>query len=161
MSLHSTLDYLRYAADLALTAPNQVGVRSFQVFLVRNTWVGGARPGLGTKQQSVLPLVNGSDGYVNVRQASSKDVALSGGLLKDRDWIIGPLVHPYVTEFGSGGTAISVFQSTKNPDPIESYIWILGQGLPAGGSYFKKTHDESVKSIMYRIFVTDAGTASI
>lgn len=150
---------LRYAADQVLRVPAIVGLRN-EVFLVQNTWSGTGVPNSGnTKTQVITPLMN-VDGYINAVQVSANDIALSGGLLKDRDWVIGPIVHPYVATFGSGGTDIANFQPKKAFNAVESYVWLKGPGLPASGSYFKKIYDSSDKSIMYRVYIRDAGITS-
>jgi hypothetical protein len=157
------LDFIKYAADTALTVPSLIGLRNYVMTLTFTTWTG--RPGQGAPTITTKTLVNGTslDGYANprFRQVSKQEIVLSGNLLKDQDVVIGPFVFPYDTGLGeAGGTNPDIFS-----DPIatvgsvtEMYINIAGANLPTGGSNFKKIWDETSKNVIYKVYLRDTGT---
>lgn len=151
----SPIDFIRYATDLALGAPDAINLRRFTASIVKISWSGG-RPGAGNKTVTTTTLTNANSVPVKVARVNSKDIALSGGKLTDRDFVIGPLVFPYDTGSITGGTNISSFAPNTAND--EMYIKIEGDGLQSGGSMFKKAYDVADKNVVYRIYVTGTAT---
>jgi hypothetical protein len=151
------IDFIRFAADTALTVPALLSLRPYTVTLNTVTW-SGDRPGVGTRTLVTRVVTNGDgvdgDGYVNprFRQVSKQDIVLSGGFLKDQDVVIGPFVFPYNTGTKSGGLDPLVF-SPSSSTTDEFYINIQGPNFPAGGVNYKKIWDNSERNVMYRIYM--------
>lgn len=159
--MNTPLDYIRAAEDCALTVPAQVDLRPYTVTLYLSSW-SGIRQGLGTETVTQTPLYNYSfaqalsglsDGYVNVkfRQVNSREIALSGGLLKDQDVVIGHLVFPYQTQFATGGTDPLLFSTAPNVGA--NYINVQGPNIPVGGRFYKKIWDLTDKNVSYLIYL--------
>ena len=160
------VDATKEAMDQTIAAPARLGLRPYSVNVVSISFVGGSRPGLGTKSTATtrITIADGytiSDGYLNphVKQVSSKDIFQSGNLLKDQDMVLGQLVRPYTSHDGySRGTDIALFTPPMQTDPLEIYILITGPGLPTSGQYFKKIYDVADSSLSYKIFLRATGT---
>lgn len=157
------IDFIRYSADSALTVPNQLNMRPFTINLLTTSWTalpsGRIAPGTGTPTVTSFVLYNGNpDGYVNVRyrELSLKDIALSGGVLRDVKAIIGPIVFPYNVGFAQGGIDPILF-STVSGSGTQLELNISGPNYPPGGTNFKKYSINADKNVMYRLFLSSEG----
>lgn len=154
----AVLDNIRYATDLSLAVPHTLGFRLFTITLIKTTTVGADRPGHGGTATTVrTPLVNYNNAPIRATQVSAKDVILSGGLLTDKDWSVGPIVFPYDTGTNTGGFDLANFLPASTPDPVEMFIEIQGNGMAPNGSLFKKIYDVADGIISYTIFVQAIG----
>jgi hypothetical protein len=156
----TVLDTLRYATDLSLSIPTAaLGLRLFTVELITNQW-SGERPGLGTKTQTTVTLTNANNVPVHVRQVSQNDVVVSGGVLRDQDYAVGPLVQPYSSP-ATGGMDSNVFSPDTSGNPIEVFFRVQGPGMPTGGTIFQKIYQVSDHSICYRLYLRANPSASV
>jgi hypothetical protein len=158
--MDTPLDYIREAADSALYSPNAINARLFEVHLVTTVW-DGDRPGLGNKTVTSVPVYNtlvftGQQVYVRCRQVTVQDVVLSQGLLKDIQWIVGPIVLPYATDAVSGGYDINLFQQDNKNQ--QSHILLKGPGLPSQGQVCKKASDETDHITVFKLFCKNTGS---
>lgn len=147
------IDFIRFAADQALSVPNLLNLRPYSVTLNTTLW-SGARPGLGTSHTASQFVFN--DGYVNprYRQVSRQEVVLSAGALRDQDVVIGPFVFPYDTGLGqTGGLDPMTFSPSVIPLTTEFYINIQGPNFPISGLNFKKIWDDTQRSVIYRVYL--------
>lgn len=147
---NTPIEYIRYAADQALSVPNQINLRPYTITLTTITW-SGERPGLGTSTDGYTIVRNANLVNVRLRQVSKQEIVLSNGQLKDQDVVIGPIVFPYSTTVGSGGLDPAVFSSVSTSE--ELYINITGPNFPSGGSYFKKIYDTADRTVLYRVYL--------
>ena len=147
------IDYVRYAADMALGIPAKINLRPYEITLKYITWT-GERPGIGS--QAVIETRLYNDGYVNprFRQVSKEEVAMSGGHLRDQDVCIGPFVFPYEIEYASGGINPMIFSPTIG----EMYVNIEGPNFPEGGLQFKKIWDNTEGNVVYRVYLRNTAT---
>ena len=145
------LDFIKYAADVALGVPNLLQLRPYTTTLNTISW-SGSRPGLGSATIVSNSVYN--DGYINprFRQVTREEVVLSGGVLRDQDVVIGPFVFPYSTPFATGGLDPLTFNPTLS-NTCEFYINIMGPNFPAAGLQFKKIWDDTQKNVMYRVYL--------
>lgn len=149
---NTPIEYIRYAADQALSVPNQINLRPYTVTISTVTWT-GERVGLGTSTDGYTIVSNSNSVNVRFRQVNKQDIVLSGGKLKDQDVVIGPIVFPYTTTIGTGGIDPAIFSPSADGYASEVYINVQGPNFPAGGSYFKKIYDNSERNVMYRVYL--------
>lgn len=146
------LDSIKYAADQALSVPNVLQLRPYTITIKTITWT-GETVGEGTSTTTSQVITNANNINVRFRQVDKRDIALSGGILKDQDVKIGPIVFPYsITGVGSGGTDPTVFSPTSN-NVSEVYINITGPNMPSNGSNYKKIYDTTERNVLYRVFL--------
>jgi hypothetical protein len=153
----SLTDSLRYAADCALSAVNNLGLRQFTTSLVQVKSVGGSRPGFGTKTKTTTVLTYKNSSPMGVALVTQKDFIPSTGLYTDREYKIGPFVWPYNVGFASGGFDYAKISPTIGADPVEIFFLIQGPGMPAAGAYFRKISDNTDDTILYYINVKATG----
>lgn len=156
------IDFIRFAADQALSVPALLSLRPYTVTINTLTW-DGARPGLGNLTQTSIPLYNYdgyvdgyvNDGYVNpkFRQVTKQEISLSGGVLKDQDVVIGPFVFPYDDGAGNSGGLDPATFSPSIATTTEFYINVVGPNFPAEGSQFKKIWDKTDLNVVYRVYL--------
>lgn len=138
--MNTPLDYITYASDVGLSVPQEINLRPYTILLETHTW-SGARQGLGNEIVSSVSAVNGPISGIplpqctpRVRQVTTREVALSGGFLRDRDLNIGPISYPYNVTFDSGGTDPLLFQPAI-ANNIEFYITLDGPDYAADIRY--------------------------
>ena len=154
----AVLDNIRFATDLVLATPNALGLRNFVVTLTSIVEAGASRPGFGgTKTTTQTVVQNLGTVNVRLREVSTKDIFMSGGLLQDKDVVIGPIVYPYDTGTVTGGTAFSIWEPPVSADATQLFIKITGEGLYPSGSFFKKIHADTSKNITYKIYLRNTG----
>jgi hypothetical protein len=158
-------DPVRSVMDVAFSVVASLGLHKFSVSLVTVTNSGGSRPGVGgTRTKTVTPLLLANGQPVLCEQVSAKDVILSGNVLKDKDFRIGPQVFPYTTPnaYGvSGGTDFNIYDPPSNntaTDNLQVYYLITGPGLAAAGNYFEKIYSREDSALSYYLFVRNLGT---
>jgi hypothetical protein len=160
------LDAVRYAADVGLSAPAVFPGRPYVVTLNQTVWLNvptGGGPGLGTPTLVNQQVLGYSGANPNFRQVTKEEIALSGGLLKDQDVVLGPLVFPYntynaVTATGAtGGIDPLTFSQVAN-GPSELYFNVQGPNQPSAGENYKKIWDTTDRQVMYRLYLRSVGT---
>jgi len=149
------IEYIRYAADSALVVPNLINLRPVTTTMVVSSW-SGSRQGLGTETITSTLLTNGpSDGYTcnpRYRQVTAKEIAVSNGLLRDRDVVVGPLVFPYNVDFAQGGFN-PLNWAPQATGANEIYFLLQGPDIPLTGVRYKLLHTVTDKNVMYRLYL--------
>jgi hypothetical protein len=97
-------------------------IRTISVRVRTRTWTGD-RVGSGVASDSDLVL----PGYVNVRQVTAKEVASSGGRLREGAVRIGPITPTY-SAFGVDG-GITPAQLRPAANARQEIIWVLAGEL--------------------------------
>jgi len=153
------------ALDALRAIGGKLGLRVFSVTVRQRVWT-GSRPGVGTKSDTDILLVNqAADGTlqpVRVRQVSRREAIASGGKYTDRDLRIGPLTPPYaaVLQMGAGGFDDTVLDPADTTSATEM-LWIVTStsgtyGIPSGGIVCKKIGEEAT-SLHYYVIVRATG----
>jgi len=158
---------LRQVIDLSNGINNNLGLNAYTVNLVYVTKTPVDIYGEGgTTVITETPLLVGPnlDGYPQLRQISSKDIFLSGGLLTDKDYQLGPLAFPYTT-CADGYSAGFDIILTNPLVPIEDtstqvYFKVTGPDFPLG-CYFKRISDKADSNVCYYLFIRNIGTKLI
>lgn len=146
-------DSLRYAEDQCNAVDCIVSQDQKQVYLVQvaNDQVGFADT--STNRVMISKRITIADGYrawtvsqvspydgflyPRVQQLDSRTAVQSGGQLGRMNVLIGAIVFPYCFNGISGGLDPAIFQPLiGNNNNIQTYIQILGLGLPTNQSYF-------------------------
>lgn len=169
MSRENVLNALRYAADQSLSVVDRyLGLNRSKVtlVLVENSGIDVFGEG-GTKSRTDTRLSLGDgyvstisfDGYINLNleEVKSKDVFLSGGLLQDKDYVLGPIVFPYTYCQTSGGFDLGNFLPSKEEDTdIQLYFYIENSTFP-NGAYFKRLYTETDEGLTYKVYLRNVG----
>lgn len=147
----SVADCIKKSLECALAAPGLLGLRAYQIYVVRSTWT-GSRPGLGTKSIVETELLIGGQ-KPPCKQVSSNDIFLSAGLLTDKDLKL-TLIDEYTTLDGYGGTPKSLINPSENEDgyTTQLYFKVLGGEHPTTGQYYKRIKSEddcNITSVIY------------
>lgn len=157
-------DALKYSEDICYCQPARLGLHKYSITAVVITNAGGVRPGVGgtrVKKSIRITLFDGYesgssiDGYLNPKfeQVSVKDVFLSGGILTDKDYKIGPLVYPYVYGSIVGGTDYSVSNPVYNAaNNTQLYFYVVGPAYP-NGQYFERIQSIEDSALSYLLFI--------
>lgn len=148
----TVIDFIRFAADQVLTVPDQLQLRPYQVILNTLTW-SGDRVGVGTLTPSSQQVFNKGTVNPRFRQVSKEEIALSGGILRDQDIVIGPFCFPYDDGLGDTGGYDPLIFTPPASASVEFYINIQGPNFPSGGLQFKKIWDTTDRNVMYRIYL--------
>jgi hypothetical protein len=167
------IEFIRFSSDSALFVPSLIGMRPISVQLTISTW-SGSRQGLGTETvDPVLQVTNGPtydgyevdytyppDGYTRCnprfRQVTAKEIAVSNGLLRDRDICIGPLCYTYDVTFATGGYDPLSFSPPILPT-MEIYFLLQGPDLPASGVRYRLLYTKTDRNVMFRLYLRAVG----
>lgn len=157
---------LRFAIDVTQATEAVMGLHKFAVEVITITNTGGIRPGVGgTRVRTDYRLSIGpidffappanSDGYLNpsFQQVSGRDVILSGNLLTNKDFKLGPLVYPYDTGFYEGGIDILLTNPPMQNNNLQLYFKVTGVGVPESGWYFKRVWGQEDSNLSYTIYL--------
>lgn len=156
---------LRYALNVAYKQAAILGLHDYTITAIKITTVGAERPGVGgvrTVSQHRLTIgsttgatVDGYqactslDGYLNpgFSQVSAKDIVLSGNILTDRDYKIGPLV------FENDNSDYNYVNPSFVPeDNTQLYFYVTGPTYP-NGQYFERIHSTEDSSLSYYLYI--------
>lgn len=144
----SLADSLKKTLDVVRGIPGLLGLREYSVSVLVREW--STRPGVGTKTETITPiLVNGQN--PSVRRLSSSDILASGGLYQDMD-----LEVTFTPEFyldGYGGVSQEVF--SIEPKKSEVFFIVSGPGLD--NASFKKISQSIIDVLTYKIVIRKDG----
>lgn len=144
----SLADSLKKALDVVRGIPGTLGLREYSVSVLTRVW--SNRPGVGTKVETITPiLVNGQN--PSVRRLTSSDILASGGLYQDMD-----LEVTFTPEFyldGYGGISQDVF--SIEPKNAEVFFIVSGPGLDQ--ATFKKISQNTLDVLTYKIVIRKDG----
>lgn len=164
---------IRAALDSAIQQPSLLGQNPYKVYIVtiNNTGVdifgnGGVRDRtdyrLTIGPDGYSSDLNGpnQDGYINpmVQQVKSDDIFLSGGLLTDKDYKIGPIVYPYTTcEDGSlsGTDWILTNPAVLANKNVQLFFKIIGPAFP-NGAYFRRKWSLEQGNYVFYVYVENS-----
>lgn len=135
--------------------PGRFGLHKISVTVRVQTW-SGQMVGEGTKTVVDTPLVDGAGYPPNVKQLSTKETVLSGGVLGDRVYEIGPITPP----FPGGGIADFIMNPRRTADSTEVFYILEGEGLVDGGETFELMESNFEPSFHSTIKVKKVGKQS-
>jgi len=163
----------RSLVDKQIAKPSLYGLNPYQVSIVTITNTGVDIFGNGgTRSRTDFRLTIGpdgysadlngpnQDGYVNphVEQVSSKDIFLSGGLLTDKDYKIGPITYPYDTYETGASAGLNWLFTNPAIQPnqnLQLFFKITGPAFP-NGAYFRRKWSLDDNNIVYWLFVENS-----
>jgi hypothetical protein len=156
-------DALKYSLDVCYEQPARLGLHPYSITAIVITNTGGSRPGVGgTRVRTDTRILlfdgyeNGSskDGYLNPKfeQVTGQDVFLSGNVLTDKDYKVGPLVYPYSYDSINQGTDFRVSNPVYSSDNTQLYFYVVGPAFP-NGQYFKRFSSKEDSALAYTLFI--------
>jgi len=151
MPVSPIIEALRFAEDNDMVSDCIIGNNPYQVNLI--TIVNAQRSvgqssGLGTRTSQRITVAAAFDGYLSFSDGDgylnppawnlrSKTPLLAGQAFTEMEWMVGPLVYPYLVGGVAGGTDANIFYPTTLGN-VNIYVQLLGPGLnPIDGQYFK------------------------
>lgn len=150
----SLRDDLLPAIDAIRGIPDQLGTRLYDVSIRVRSW-SGSRPAVDNSSSSDADAAFGVDAGTHrtrVVQLTSRDLIASGGNYSDADLKVGPLTPKYA----GGGFEPSDFDPEPTSAPVEIFFKIVGPGMRAGGSWFKKINTNVVGTPFRYTFIVRA-----
>lgn len=169
-SRSNTLNALRYAADKSYELPDRyLGLHRDSISLVTITNTGVDVFGEGGSKTRTDQRVTVGDGYVStlsfdgyinpqLEQVSAKDIFLSGGLLTDKDYKLGPIVHAYTYCGTSGGMNYALFNPDyEDSNDIQLYFYVVNDSFP-NGTYMKRIWSVEDGGISFKVYIRNIGT---
>lgn len=159
---------IKYAADAAYSVPASMGLHSQQIYLVTITTSGVDVFGeSGTRARTDIRLTlsgagiqTQADGYLNpaVEQVTNGEVFLSGGLLSDKDFRIGPIVFPYTFNSYSGGTDSKLLDpAVVAGNNVQFFFRIIGTSFHnnLNGVYLKHKWSRKDSALSYYYYASN------
>ncbi len=157
------IDPIRFAIDVTQATEAMMGLHKFAVEIITITNAGGTRPGVGGTRVrtdyrvSIGPVdfFASDDGYLNpsFQQVSGRDIVLSGNLLTNKDFKLGPIVYPYDTSFYTGGIDIKLTNPDMQSNNLQLYFKVTGEGVPSSGWYFKRIWGQEDSNLSYYVYI--------
>lgn len=160
MALSDISDTLKGILDNAYSVAGSLGLHPYEITVVK-VFTTGSRPGVGTRNVVLEPLLLANGQNPMFKQVSGREVFLSNNQLTDKSYRIGPLVSSYTGSCGSaGGTDSSELNSDSTLSSTikqQLYFRVVGAGMAPSGSFFRIKYRQEDSSLSYVIFVEDSG----
>lgn len=139
-------DYLDVVDELR-GLPDEFGLCDWTVTIRVRTW-SGSRPGVDNSSSTDTDTtfwVDGGTHRPRVVQVTQRDIIASGGVLQEQDIKVGPVTPPYP----GGGVDITTFDPNNVLGPAEILFKVIGPGMAAGGSWFRKVAQDVSSPLAY------------